>query len=445
MRYIDDFLNNVNSYPFHMPGHKRNGAMFGALPLDGDITEIDGADNLHAASGIIARSEAEAARLWGAGRSYFLVNGSTCGILAGITALAKRGGRVLCARNCHRSVFHAIELGGLKPVFVMPRYINELGVYGEVCPTDIEAALESDGDIRLVILTSPTYEGVLSDVGAIAAVCHRHGVPLIVDEAHGAHLDLSPCFVGGAVKAGADLVVQSLHKTLPALTQTAILHVNGDMVDISRLEHKLRVFETSSPSYLLMRSAEYAVSAASDTTLFRRWAELLDGFERDVCSLKNINLALRGQNADRTKLVLSGVNGRELCGFLRARGIEAEFATDRYVLALTGAGDSAEGMNLLVQALREADGLLPPLADTAVEAPFSLPTTHCGIEEALDAPSRLVPVGESVGKIAAEYVWAYPPGIPVIIPGEVIPPSFLQSTAAESDSRALPERIKVLC
>lgn len=445
MRYIDDFLNKVNSYPFHMPGHKRNGAMFPALPLDGDITEIDGADNLHAASGIIALAECAAARLWGAGRSYFLVNGSTCGLLAGITALTKRGDRVLCARNCHRSVFHAIELGGLKPTFVMPRYVAELGVYGEVSPADIENALEGDSTIRLVVLTSPTYEGVLSDVGAIAAVCHRHGVPLLVDEAHGAHLDLSPYFVGGAVRAGADLTVQSLHKTLPALTQTAILHTSGDRVDISRLEHKLRVFETSSPSYLLMRSAEYAVNAASDTALFRRWAELLDGLEGEVGALKNIRLAPRGQCADRTKLVLCGVNGKELCGFLRRRGIEAELATNRYLLALTGAGDSAEGMTLLAEALREADGLLPPLAEATPDVPFALPLTHCGIEEALDAPSRLVPVAEGVGKIAAEYAWAYPPGIPVIIPGEVIPPSFLHSAAAESDSRALPERIKVLC
>lgn len=448
MQHIKSFLESVNSYPFHMPGHKRNKALFPTLPLEQDITEIEGADNLHNPTGVIKNAMEEAARLWGAKRSYFLVNGSTCGILAGITMLAKRGDKVLCARNCHRSVFHALEVGGLNPLFITPNYIESVGVYGSLSPDAVEAALDGDKGIRLVIAVSPTFEGVLSDIKQIADICHERGVFLFVDEAHGAHLDLSPHFTGGAVAAGADIAVQSLHKTLPALTQTAILHVASESVDISRLEHKLRIFESSSPSYILMRSAEHAVQAAKNPALFECWAKHLDTFENDIKGLKNIKLTLRDENVfayERSKLVFTGVNGTALCAFLRSRGIEVELATDSHLIAMTGTGDNTEGMQRLANALKEADALLPPV-ESAFAPPFKLPETVCGIEQALDAPSVLMPVAECVGKTAAEYVWAYPPGIPVLIPGEIIPKSFTEITfPLESDSRLLPQYIKVLC
>lgn len=446
MRYIDEYLKGLRNYPFHMPGHKRNAALFPDLPTEGDITEIEGADDLHFASGIIKASMEKAAALWGAKRSYFLVNGSTCGILAGVTALARRGDKVLCARNCHRSVFHALEIGGLVPVFVAP----ESGpcFCGSVTPKAVEDALAENADVRLFVLTSPTYEGVISDIKGIAEVCRRHGVPLLVDEAHGAHLDLSPHFTGGAVAAGADAVVQSLHKTLPALTQTAILHLCGDRVDIPRLEHRLRIFETSSPSYILMRSAEYAVEAASNSALFDRWSALLSGFKAAAAGLKNIRLAEKGgavYDLDRTKLVFTGVNGTALQHFLRTRGIEAEAADSAHLTAMTGPGDTKEGFRMLAEALAEADALLPPCAYGHFPA-YPLPEQACGIEEALDAPSEAVPVPDCAGRIAAEYVWAYPPGIPVLIPGERIPPAFAEGRADyRSDSRLLPHFVKVIC
>lgn len=446
MRYIKEFLDGVSRYPFHMPGHKRSKALFPELPLERDITEIYGADDLHRARGIIRAAQESAARLWGARRSYFLVNGGTCGVLAGITSLAKRGDRVLCARNCHRSVFHALEVGGLDPVFILPEYLDEAGVYGALPPEAVKAALDGDGAIRLVILVSPTYEGILSDVKEIAEICRERGVSLFVDEAHGAHLDLSPFFTGGAVSAGADVVVQSLHKTLPALTQTAILHVAGDGVDIPRLEHKLRVFETSSPSYLLLSSAEHAAEAAADKETFKRWSSLIDRFERETAGFKNIKLAFRdGRAYDRSKLVFTGVNGRRLMELLRLRGIEAEYADDAHLVAMTGPGDSPEGFDMLAGALAEADALLPPQGPRFKPA-FCVPQTVCGIERALDAPSEAVPVCRCAGRTAAEYVWSYPPGIPVVIPGEAIPPGFpAEGAALESDSGLMPEAVKVLC
>ena len=264
--------------PFHMPGHKRNTERFpylDRLSATEDITEIDGFDNLHGAEEILAEAMARAASLWHSERAYFLVNGSSCGILAGIRALTKRGDTVLLSRNAHKSVYHAVELCGLKPIFLMPPYDNERGMFLSLPPRTVREALEAHPEVRLVVLTSPTYEGVLSDTASIAKLAHERGIPLLVDAAHGAHLGLSADFPIGAVEAGADIVVASLHKTLPSLTQTAILHAGGPLVDTARLAHQLAVFETSSPSYLFLASMDGCVRALEDGSVMREWMEFI--------------------------------------------------------------------------------------------------------------------------------------------------------------------------
>ena len=226
-------------YPLHMPGHKRR-----VPPAPGlgcyawDLTEIDGADDLHDADGILADAMARTAALYGARRCWYLVGGSTVGLLAGIRALAPFGSTVIAARNCHKAVYHAIELGQLTACWLTPPVDPQFGIYGSVRPADVAAALDAAPDARCVILTSPTYEGVLSDIRTIAEICHARGVPLLVDEAHGAHyLPFAARYGwrGGAVAAGADLVVQSAHKTLPSLTQTAFLQLNADLADPDEL------------------------------------------------------------------------------------------------------------------------------------------------------------------------------------------------------------------
>lgn len=446
MPYIDDYLSGLDRRSFHMPGHKRNGALFPFLPLEKDVTEIEGADNLHSPHGIIKAAMDNAAELWSAKRSFFLVNGSSCGILAGLATLTKRGDTVLVARNCHRSVFHGIELLGLKPVYLLPEYIESVGVYGAVSTKAVKAALDANDAICTLVITSPSYEGLISDLGAICALCHSRGVTVLADEAHGAHLDLSPYFTGGSVKAGADISVQSLHKTMPALTQTAILHVNSDAVNIERLMHGLRIFETSSPSYLLMQSAEYSVEMAKSASLFESWASMITEFEKEISGLKNIRLCLRDRPHDPSKLVFTGVDGVKLGCFLRRHGIEPELATRTHLIAMTGMGNTAEDYNALAEALKKADPLLPPTNSHFAPPPFCHGDAFCGIEEALDLPSTPLAPKECVGRIAAEYVWAYPPGIPLLIPGERISESFLKAdlTALESDSGLLPQAIKVL-
>lgn len=272
--------------PLHMPGHKRRVSPAPDLPVDWDITELPGTDDLHDAQGILASAMARTAALYGAKRTWYLVNGSTCGLLAGIRALAPNGTTVIAARNCHKSVFHAVELGSLKTHWLLPEPVDSFGIWGSVTPASVEAALKECPAARCVILTSPTYEGVVSDIAAISALCHAHGVPLLVDEAHGAHLGLPfpGAFPPGALQCGADLVIQSAHKTLPSLTQTAWLHLGGVLAEkdgIEReIERQLDIFETSSPSYLLLASLDgcTGILRMEGGDLFAAWQERLDRF-----------------------------------------------------------------------------------------------------------------------------------------------------------------------
>ena len=252
---ISEMLDGVACYPFHMPGHKRNTALTGDdFPYGRDITEIAGSDNLHDASGVILSECERAARLWGAASAHILVNGSTCGILAAIRAYAGHDRGVVVARNCHKSVYNGIELCRLQPTYIYPAIDPESGICASITPAEVESALAKAPDAKLVIVTSPTYEGVISDIAGIAAVAHAHGALLLVDAAHGAHLGFFD-FPAHPVSLGADVVICSLHKTLPAPTQTALALIGKGCPDPGALACQLAVFETSSPSYVLMEQA----------------------------------------------------------------------------------------------------------------------------------------------------------------------------------------------
>ncbi len=253
-----------DAYPFHMPGHKRQvkmGITSVPNPFSVDITEIDGFDNLHHAEDILKESMNSAAAVYGADRSWYLVNGSTCGILAAIAAAVKPGEKILMARNSHKSAYHAVILNQLEPVYLYPEEVPEFQIPGGIEPEQVERALLEHPEIRAVFVTSPTYEGIVSDIQGIAATAHRHGAALIVDEAHGAHLPFGDgnYFPDGALQEGADLVIQSLHKTLPSLTQTAILHLKSQILDAKKVEQYLSVYQSSSPSYILIASMENCV------------------------------------------------------------------------------------------------------------------------------------------------------------------------------------------
>ena len=223
----------LDMYPFHMPGHKRAEGIKLSFPdpFSVDITEIDGFDNLHHPEGILKDSMEWASSLYGSDRTWYLVNGSTCGLLSAISAAVSHGGKILVSRNCHKAVYHGIYLNHLEAVYVYPQPVPGLGIQGGILPEDVENALKNDPDIQAVLIVSPTYDGIVSDVEAIAKIVHKAGLPLIVDEAHGAHFAYGDAFPKSALELGADAVIQSVHKTLPSLTQTALLHVKNNRPD----------------------------------------------------------------------------------------------------------------------------------------------------------------------------------------------------------------------
>lgn len=431
-------------YPLHMPGHKRRLAPAEGLPVGWDVTEVPGTDDLHDAEGILAAAMARTAALYGARRTWHLVGGSTVGLLAGIRALAPAGSRILAARNCHKAVYHAIELGGLRPVWLVPPLVEEYGIYGSITPAQVAAGLRQCPEAACVVVTSPTYEGVVSDIKAIAAVCHVAGVPLLVDEAHGAHLGLfePEYFPAGAVAGGADVVVQSAHKTLPSLTQTAWLHLCGSRVRPEAIARQLDVFETSSPSYPLLASLDGCTGLLRQqgAGLFAGWRAGLQAFDAAAAGLRLLRLLGHGANAglrpegcfalDPSKILVSccgtGFTGAALAQALRSRfGFETEMTCGENVLAMTSCADDPAALLAFAAALRQLDAEAAAMPRAGI-CPLPPPGEAVyPIAQAVALPCAEVPVGQALGRVAAEYVWAYPPGVPLLAPGERVTAAFL--------------------
>lgn len=464
----------------HMPGHKRRCELMPEL-YGLDITEIDGFDNLHDATGILREAQERAARLVGADRTWFLVNGSTCGLLAGIFAAVKPGETVVVARNCHKAVYHGLALREAKPVYIYPETTAE-GYAAGISPEMVAQAIRESG-AKACIITSPTYEGVVSDVATIARYCHELGAVLLVDEAHGAHLPfmcgerVCECdasaerakntsgeaeedsvlrknasnesaifFPVSALRMGADIVVQSVHKTLPAPTQTALLHLMGDRVSPEAVSLYLGMFETSSPSYPLMAGIDACMAwlEREGVVAAVRYVRELEECYAHAKGWQQLRL-ISPEGRDPGKLLVSAkckMTGREIYDILRVRfDIQPEMATEDYCLLMTSICDdeevyervrmaldvldleltaNAEGVDSeLLQERRDTKN--PTANDTTAEACPAFPraVACCSMMEALTAPKRRVLISElTVDEVAAEWVGAYPPGIPLIAPGE---------------------------
>ena len=414
----------------HMPGHKRNistAAYLKTLCADLDITEIPGFSNLHDPEGALAERMERAAALWGSKRAWWLIGGSTAGILAAIDAATVPGDRVLIARNCHKSVYNACELRQLDAAYIQPSHFHGQSFADRLTPEQVELALSMHPNTRLVVLTSPTYEGLISDISAISEIVHNHGAILMVDEAHGAHLGIHPAFPQSAITLGADIVVQSLHKTLPSLTQTAMLHLCSDRVSEDELGFRLSVYQTSSPSYLLMASIDGCVALLEEhgNELYLAWKQALDAFHQETANLAHLSLPLNGISyADPSKLLIStrgtSITGPDLAETLRSTyQIETEMSTGDTVLAMTGMGDTEERLLRLAAALNEIDATLTDGSSAPVVA-TPIPEKALPIHIATKSETTFVPVNRAIGCIAGDYLWAYPPGIPLIVPGEVI-------------------------
>lgn len=449
MNYLDESLyeySKTDFYPFHMPGHKRQvHSPYLRNPYEVDITEITDFDNLHHAEGIIKENQEQAAALYHADKSWFLINGSTAGILAAVSACTLRGGKLLMARNCHKAVYHAAYLRGLKTAYLYPSYEPFCGLNGGILPEDVEKSLLENKDTEAVVITSPSYDGIVSDIAKIAQIVHRYGIPLIVDEAHGAHFAFHQYFPVSALDLGADIVIHSLHKTLPAMTQTALLHKKSSLVSTGKLEEFLGIYETSSPSYVLMGGISYCLRFLKEqsTEQFELFSMRVKNARKQLCAMKILHLVdfdFKVQkdifDMDLSKFVISTVNapinGPQLHDILRTKyHLEMEMEAEQYVLALTSVMDSQEGFDRLVRALLEIDESLWRKGQQIHKYVFEA-SKHtaknqqkCAIWQAVEGIWETVPLKESKGRVSAEYAYLYPPGIPFLVPGEVISEKFL--------------------
>lgn len=440
-------------YPMHMPGHKRNPQFFMQNPYLLDVTEVPGMDNLHHPEGILREQMDRMKQRYGTKESWLLVGGSTCGVLTAISACCQKGDTVLVDRGCHRSVYHALCLLSLTPVYLIPQTDPEtgisLGIPADEVAGKMERVLSGGQAVSAVILTSPTYEGIVSDIPEIAEIVHKNGIPLIVDEAHGAHFPWAQGLVGGmpesAIDGGADLVVQSLHKTLPALTQTAALHLCSGLVSGETVSRYLDLYETSSPSYVLMASAGQCLDYLEQEGegAFRQYDALLRRFRQGADGWRRLRL-WEHPRREPSKLVIctgkSGLTGPQLAERLRNQyKIEIEMEAPYYILAMTSVADREEGFVRFADALGEIDrdgSAVSPVPCHTARVPE--PVIRMGAYEAMNRGYTVLPREQCAGRISAEYAMFYPPGVPFLVPGEEITEAAVQAIAlAEKTNRKL--------
>lgn len=446
MRYDNDRLGaalklylGTDPLPMHMPGGKRN-PDFVSQAFMRDITEIEGFDNLHAPTGLLKDMEECAASLWKAENAFLSVNGSTALILAAIrgAAMLNPGSKILTAMNCHLSVWNAIELTGNRIVPLMPAFDAELPFAGHISAKDVEKALARDPQIKTVIITSPTYEGVISDTVEIFRITKKYDAVLITDCAHGAHLGLDDGFFGPDAKG--DLVIKSLHKTLSSPTQTAVMLLHkGCPVDVPLIRRGLDIFETSSPSYILLTGISKCLAGLSSKgpAVLKPWEDAITYAEKNLGPLKNFKL-WRAPVRERSKFVLMG-NGNMLIEYLRGTfNIECEAGFPSHLIAMTGIGDTADSLKRFCDAVIATDEAIDGqyVPSEFISRPY--PKFAVTLKEAAEHQARSVDLEPefAIGLPSSGFIYGFPPGIPLLMPGEVITEDTVR-ILARSDVRLM--------
>jgi len=437
---------------FHTPGHKGQ-APVGAFevlaeyPWQMDLTELPGLDDLSSPTGVLADLESRAAGIWGAAESIISVNGASAGMVAAMLALASRGSStVLVPRNAHRSIVSGLVISGLFPIWYDPVWDDDWGIWGSLPAKSVERLLERcGGEPAGLVITSPTYAGAISDIERIAGLCHSAGIPLVVDEAHGAHLLGGGGMPPGAVTLGADVVVHSLHKTLPALTQTGLVHVGRQsLIAASGLRSALQLVQTSSPSYLLMASIEQAlaaIEAENGGPALSRLQELSVRLVEELAAHPELEVykPLAATDPAHVLVAARGRQPQELFNFLCERGVFPETTLGRGVLLMLGLGSTAADVGRIVS-------LLPQLAELqageAADSAFARgarkswrqpdPVQVISPRQAFFMPSEVVPAGDAVGRLSAVTIAPCPPGTPLIVAGQRVPPEILEYASLQS-------------
>lgn len=433
------------TYQFHIPGHtKGNGSLpefrklIGRKALCVDTTdEFDNLGTLHPATGPIKEAQELAAKAFGAKKTFFLLNGSTAGNLALAMGLTKRGQKIITNRNCHRSVLTGMIISGAEPLWLIPNRFEEWGIWGNVSPESVDEMLKTHDDVAMVWITNPTYEGVVSDIKSISAVCKRYGVPLIVDEAHACLWNFNKHLPTPALQLGADAVVHSLHKTGGSMSQSSMLHIaENSMIDVDAVEKALKLLHTTSPSLMLLASLD-AARANLDSTRGRKLLERAISnakyLRREIEKMEHIHDLKPdfGYLTDVTKVFIraDGLSGKRLESILEIDfNIEVESASDAGLLLLSNIGNTRADMEYLVKCLRKIDQTHYSdicYLEKKKHMPMLTPVIKRSLREAYYSPKETIPKDLAVGRIAAEVIAECPPGIAILLPGELITEAHL--------------------
>lgn len=438
-----------NNIPFHMPGHKMGIGFpknFAKNLPKFDITELPNMDNLHFPDGIIKEAQLLAAHAFNANKTFFLVNGATCGVHAAIMTTCEHGSKIIIGRDCHRSAIEGTILANAIPVYVNTEVDNFFGISTGVEPETLKTALEDNPDASAVFVTRPNYYGICSDMEKIVDITHSFGKILIVDEAHGAHLKFNKKLPISAIDAGADICVQSAHKTLPALTQGAYLHIKSDSVDIEKLEFYLRLLETTSPSYIIMASLdmaralmEYSGKQLLDNIIKKTdWIrQCIKDFEGIVPLGKECNISNgRSKTIDQTRLVLNsknlGITGHAIAGILKEKyRIQVEMSDIYNIICICTVADKDKYFKELNRAIHniccnfkkdrsQNNVIMSHFGNIDKYINVPMPSRKFNPCDVKNMKGRFIELKNSVGKISRDFIVPYPPGVPIICPGEII-------------------------
>lgn len=438
-------INGISSYlkeeiiPFSMPGHKmgRGFKNLEQILLQGDLTEVEGLDNLQHPEGIIKDAEEKLSKLYNSKKSYFLVNGSTCGNLIMIFSLFKEGDKVLVERNCHKSIMNGIIMRKLKPVFINNIFHSKLKAPVGIDLNHLKSQIDLNKDLKGIILTYPNYYGVGVNIDETVKIAREANLKIAIDSAHGAHFGFNKLLPKSVQELKADMVVMSAHKTLPSLTQTAWIHVNDEKF-IEEIEFYKNVFMSTSPSYMFMMSLDYSRNFLEEhgEEAYDKLLKVIDDFKKSVEDLSYFkildkeflinglekNIKINDIKIDSSRIVINleeNLNGNKLLDYLRSKKIQCEMSDNKNVVLIPSPFNTEDDFKSLEKALKSCD--IKCLEDEEVEFYLTdLPKRSLEPFEVLDAEYERVSIDKALGKIVAESIVPYPPGVPMLVMGEVI-------------------------
>lgn len=428
------------TYQFHIPGHTKGSGtlpefkkLIGRKALCVDTTdEFDNLGTLHPATGPIKEAQELAAKAFGAKKTFFLLNGSTAGNLALAMALTKKGQKILTNRNCHRSVLTGMIISGAEPLWLIPKRFEDWGIWGNVTPESVEEMLETHDDVSMVWITNPTYEGVVSDIKSISAICKRFGVPLIVDEAHACLWNFNKHLPTPALQLGADAVVHSLHKTGGSMSQSSMLHIaENSLIDADAVEKALKLLHTTSPSLMLLASLDSAranLESQRGQKMLQRAINNAKYLRREIEQMEHIHDLKPdfGYMTDVTKVFIraDGLSGKRLESILEIDfNIEVESASDAGLLLLSNIGNTRTDMEYLVKCLKKIDKTSYSdicYLENRKHMPMLTPIIKMSLRDAYYSEKETIPKDLAIGRVSAEVIAECPPGIAVLLPGELI-------------------------